>query len=304
MDQYQSVSLVSQPRTTIPQASNPTSQVINITPELANSLLQRNEMNRNLKVHQVAAYAAQMRQGNFKSMNGQTISIAGSLTTGKLIDGQHRLNAIIDAGVTLPFLVVTGLSNDVIPTIDTGAKRTVGDLFDMNGVTHGRNLSACISTYAKLCSRNDIEKVRKVDSGLVEYKLTPDAIYNMYFTMQKDADEVIEMSRDYWAKFRVLGPSQIGAMMLYTRLHSQFKDRADAEFWEPLFTGDRAIGMILVCRNLLIEELGLQKHKRSKPTELVNAIIKAYNTHFLTPTKMIKVSALTNNRTEKNYIFV
>jgi hypothetical protein len=294
------VALVSNPLVQV----TPTSQIVYITPEIAESLLQRNEMNRNVKPQHVATYAQQMREGKFLSLNGQTISVTGTLTNGRLADGQHRLLALIEAGVTLPFLVVTNLDSEVISTIDIGAKRSVGDLFDMNGIVHGRGLSACISTYARLFARNDVSKAKNIHGGLSEFKQTPDSIFRMYNTMKTDADEIINTSRIYWDKFRVLGPSQIGAMMLYTRIHSQFKDRAENEFWKPLFTGEGATGMVLVCRNVLISELGLQKHKRSKPSDLINIIIKAYNINFLTPTKAIKATALMNTKSDKNFIFV
>jgi hypothetical protein len=287
-----------------PVQGTPTQQIVYITPEIAQSLLERNEMNRNLKPQHVSTYAQQMKEGKFLSLNGQTISISGTLTTGRLIDGQHRLHAIIESQVTLPFIVVTNLSDDVISTIDIGAKRSVGDLFDMNGIVHGRGLSACISTYTRLDARNDTSKAKNVHGGLVEFKQTPDSIFRLYNTMKNDADEIINISRNYWDKFRVMGPSQVGAMMLYTRLHSQFKDRAENEFWKPLFTGEGATGMVLVCRNVLISELGLQKHKRSKPSDLINIVIKAYNIHFQTPTKIIKATALMNTKIDKNFIFV
>jgi len=273
-------------------ANQPTTQVINISPALADSLLQRNKLNRNLKKAQVATYAEQMRQGRFQSLNGQTISVAGNVVNGTLLDGQHRLTALIEAGVTLPFLVVSGLSEDVIPTIDIGAKRTAGDLFDMNKIQYGRILSAAISTYAKLVYRAENDK-RKIEGELSAYRLTPESIFHLYIKNSKDADEIVKLAFSFYEKFNIIGPSQIGGMMLYTRLHSVFKHRADAEFWKPLFTGENASGMVNVCRNYLINELGKPKYNRRSATELVNAIIKAYNTHFGMPTKTLKSTSLT-----------
>ncbi len=284
----------------------PTSQIINITPELAESLLQRNIQNRRVKDQQVSTYVAQMLAGIFQSLNGQTIGIAGSLTTGNLLDGQHRLLAIVKSGVTLPFLVVTGLPETVVSTIDIGAKRTTGDLFDMKGITNGRLMSATLATYARLCARNDSEKSRRLDGALNSYDVTPDNIYQMYQEHTADTDEMAITGRNYWEKFRILGASQVAGMMLYTRLHSQYGDRAQLEFWQPLFNGGAGcVGMVEVCRNMLIEQLGKVKHKRMNSTDLVNAIIKTYNTHFGTPNKMIKVYALTNqSKTDKNFIFI
>jgi len=280
------------------------SQIINITPELADNLLSRNDMNRNLKPHHVQTYAELMRNNNFQSLNGQTISISGSLTSGKLLDGQHRLTALIEANVTLPFLVVTGLPMDVFTTIDIGAKRTVGDMFDIKQVPYGRRIAPLIAFYARLRSRTENQKSRKVDGALVAYRLSSDDIYKLYASMKEDADELNKISIEYWEPFRIIGPSLIGGMMLYTRMHSIYRDRAENEFWKGLFTGKEADGMVLVCRNLLVAELSKTKDKRSSPTVLVDCIIKAYNTYFNTPDKIIRQSSLmSSSRIDKHFIF-
>lgn len=47
---------------------------------------------------------------------------------GALIDGQHRLSAIIEAGMPADLLVVRGLPNNAFMAIDNGIKRSMADL--------------------------------------------------------------------------------------------------------------------------------------------------------------------------------
>lgn len=47
---------------------------------------------------------------------------------GRLIDGQHRLTAIYCSGVTVPMNVTYGVDPDTFAVVDTGARRSAGDV--------------------------------------------------------------------------------------------------------------------------------------------------------------------------------
>lgn len=101
-----------------------------ITPAVAEALLQRNTINRPLNKNVVFRYARQMENGDWKS-NGEAIRIGAD---GTLLDGQHRLAAIVKTGLSIPLLVVSGLEKDVICTIDTGKPRSIADHLEIFGV--------------------------------------------------------------------------------------------------------------------------------------------------------------------------
>lgn len=72
-----------------------------ITPEKAMHLLQKNSHNRNLRAGVVKKYATDMRLGKWElSTDGITIN-----KDGELVNGQHRLNAVIESGCTVKMLV-------------------------------------------------------------------------------------------------------------------------------------------------------------------------------------------------------
>lgn len=100
-----------------------------ITPEIAKKYLAQNCNNRNIQPRRVMLLAEQMKNGTFQE-NGDTIRFNKA---GNLIDGQHRLNAIVKSGVTIPMLVVRGLENSV-NVIDRGKNRSVGDCLTMAGM--------------------------------------------------------------------------------------------------------------------------------------------------------------------------
>lgn len=66
-------------------------EVETITPELAADLLSRNMKNRPVSQQRVRKYMAAMVAGKWL-LNGEAIKIS---IDGRLIDGQHRLKAII-----------------------------------------------------------------------------------------------------------------------------------------------------------------------------------------------------------------
>lgn len=104
------------------------SSTITITPELAREYLAKNiDKNRPIRKAVVHAYAEQMKRGEWK-ITPQGISFDQK---GRLIDGQHRLMAIIESGAKVPMYVTTGVPVDRMLMIDCGAKRTPADILSI-----------------------------------------------------------------------------------------------------------------------------------------------------------------------------
>lgn len=118
------------------------SEVVTVSPGLAAELLRRNEDNRGIKAVKATQYASDMRAGRW-TFNGEPIIVSD---TGLLNDGQHRLMALIDANICLPFVIVFGVPRESRETVDQGGARTASDYLAMSGTQN-----ACIaSTIARL----------------------------------------------------------------------------------------------------------------------------------------------------------
>ncbi|WP_344008681.1 hypothetical protein [Nocardioides lentus] len=61
---------------------------------------------------------------------------------GKLLDGQQRLTALVQAQISTPMVVVRGLTPDVMPTVDAGAKRNYSDALKLTGEENTATLAA------------------------------------------------------------------------------------------------------------------------------------------------------------------
>lgn len=103
-------------------------QILMVTPEMAEQWLKLNTSNRRLRRWWAEALAAAMRRGEWLPTH-QGIAFAVS---GHLIDGQHRLIAIIKSGIAQQMLVVHGVPDKAFSVLDIGAKRSASDTTGLN----------------------------------------------------------------------------------------------------------------------------------------------------------------------------
>jgi hypothetical protein len=113
--------------------------VMEITPEIAKDLLgDDNDHQRHKSVSHVAFLANEMESGRWQ-MNGEPIIVSN---TGRVLDGQHRLTACIKCGKSFKTIVVSGVPDECFKTIDTGMKRTTGNILQMAGVPNANAMAA------------------------------------------------------------------------------------------------------------------------------------------------------------------
>lgn len=117
-----------------------------IGPEEAEVFLKLNKLNRNIRPRKVDEYAEMMHQGQWITDNGEPMVVIDR--NNELANGQHRMLAIIKAGITLHgCLVVRGASPMSRPTIDENIKRQFSDDLTMAGL---RNSHANASLFRKI----------------------------------------------------------------------------------------------------------------------------------------------------------
>lgn len=97
--------------------------VMQITPDLAAEFLKRNTGNRTIRKTAVNQYADDLRRGNWK-LTHQGVAISPS---GRLLDGQHRLSAIVQAGIAAQMVVALDVDEGAYAVIDRGKPRRLTD---------------------------------------------------------------------------------------------------------------------------------------------------------------------------------
>jgi hypothetical protein len=111
-----------------------------VTREAATDIKTLNVKNRPISEIRVATLRAKMVAGEFLQ-NGGTFSFDKDMHQ---LDGQHRNEAIWESGIPQHVTLICGLDREVMPTIDTGKKRTAADALALEGYTNPSILAAAV----------------------------------------------------------------------------------------------------------------------------------------------------------------
>jgi len=124
-----------------------------ITPEMAADMLSRNTHNfRKLSDSRAKAMAEVMARGQFKFNGVSVISIREDET---VRDGQTRLRACQLAGVPFTSIVYRG-SVEAEEDIDTGSKRSTGQVLQFHGVVNANSTAAAVKAAIALFEKGNV----------------------------------------------------------------------------------------------------------------------------------------------------
>jgi hypothetical protein len=192
----------------------PEMSVETLTPQDAKALLDANDSNRTVRKRLVITYARDMAAGRWQ-FTGEAIKVAED---GVLLDGQHRLMAIVESGTPIPMLVIRGLSHAAQAAMDTGAKRTAGDALSLRG----EKTSALLASVAKM-----------ILSDGSRLDVTPSTIELIEVV---EANDTLRWVLEHFPPFQLkhlTSPTVVG--YAYWRLH-QIDPFQAAEFFDRLTT--------------------------------------------------------------------
>lgn len=216
-----------------------------VNPEKAKAYLEKNLKNRNLRQNIVNNYAAQMKKGIWLEDNGDTIRISKS---GVLLDGQHRLSAIVKAGVSLKVTIAYDIADNAFEFIDIGTARHAGDVLSVSGVKRPNVIASIIKDYNGL--------KHGVSSGQKTIRLSNHEVLEIYKSDPSKFDFVSQKAMHLYSVCNgMVAPSDIGSYYLL------FKDYAPTrvdDFFEKLCTGADLSknSPVMMLRNKLIEVKG------------------------------------------------
>lgn len=156
------------------------SKIVTITPKIASEYLKFNISNRPIRKKFVDHLANEFLKGKY-IMSHQGIAFSED---GYLIDGQHRLLAIVKSGVTVDMLVSEGVVAEAFSVIDTGEKRQIGDeLSARYGIKSAHRICAIINKVAFLCLTDT-------------YRATIGSSLNMYYLLKESIDNILSVAPD------------------------------------------------------------------------------------------------------------
>jgi|SRR5215203_701474 len=244
------------------EAITPTVELKRVAPEDAEALLATNSHNRNLRPARVIQLANAMRRGEWE-VNGQTLKIASD---GTLIDGQHRLHAVVQSGIPIETLVMRNLPPEAQDTVDTGRKRRLADILKIEGYKDTHALAAAVNILHRY--RNGL-RIDYSQSG------APSPPQAMELIAQEP--QIIESVK----VARLLAKKVPGPIGVFAALHCVFvqidPDPAE-EFFEKLKEGDELEkgDPVLSLRNQLTRPQKDRGYTQS-PATVTGLTCKAFN---------------------------
>lgn len=175
-----------------------------ITPDLAREYLQKNIVNRNISIQHVRGLMKDIINNNWV-MSPQGISFNDE---GILIDGQHRLSAVIMANKPITSLVFFDVPKNVFTVLDTGKRRNAGDVLSIAAVKNCNNIASGIRTWDKV--RRGIYS----NAGSADINISNTSILDLYNFRPEFWQWAHKHSiKLYEASLRIVSPQIIFAMV-------------------------------------------------------------------------------------------
>jgi hypothetical protein len=133
------------------------SELVKVTPSLAEHFLSKNTLNRNISHSLVTKYSNDMSNGNWR-LTHQGIAFYND---DSVADGQHRLLAIIKARATIPMMVTYGLEKESSLGIDYHRPRSIVDGLKIGGFSDWIDFKhiALINTIAERKRLTSVESI-------------------------------------------------------------------------------------------------------------------------------------------------
>lgn len=117
------------------------SEVLIVHPAMAEAWLAARHPNRRMLAKRVDELAALMRQDGWH-LNGEPLIFDQD---GILLDGQHRLSALVQVGKPVPFLIVRGVRMDAQATLGQALQRSRADILAMHQQTNTKTLAGALA---------------------------------------------------------------------------------------------------------------------------------------------------------------
>jgi len=243
---------------------NPTAKVENIGPREAQQMLAQMGNNRSLSRSRVDSLAEGIDRGEWK-LNGETVIIDAD---GNVIDGQHRLHAIIKSKRSVPVVVVRGVRPDAIDTIDTGKSRSLINVLQLTGIGYAGRVGPVVSLILVSRKFNTFNLAGHQTRTIQEAE-----------ALLQDEPEIIGAVQkvDLWMTRSGIGRQAVVAALFYM---ASLVDESDADaFFQAVAYGEGLVASdpAYMIRSRMI----LDRTSRAKLTnqELAALIIKAWNAY-------------------------
>lgn len=235
------------------------------TPERAKSVLEtQNKKNRKIQDKTVRGYVHDMKNGKWL-ITGDPLKFD---TSDYMIDGQHRLSAVVHSGVTVNFAVIRGLEPEAQDVIDTGRRRTAGNMLELRGITHAAKIAAAARIGVAF------------DKGLLPTSMSrlPDCTHQEVVEWtEKHHESVLPVLAPSNLIYRAMGGSSAGILYAFHRLHlvdatATLQLLTDLNELKTAGKGDPRAALMK-----RLQVIGKDPRIKSTPSSTMFAVFRAWN---------------------------
>lgn len=203
-------------------------EIRTITPDQARALLKKNAVNRPLIASHLASLEADLKRGAMQ-LTHQGIAVS---STGKLLDGQHRLLAIANTGISARLLFSWDLPDSVFSVLDSGSKRSASDVLHADGAINTTAMAAAIRLFILWKQMPGLVWVGKLPKTYATNTTILEEYHRNDVAWQWAASTVVRNQKN-----RVLAPGPMGCLLYLAGTRGSFSAQYLETFCAELSSG-------------------------------------------------------------------
>lgn len=244
-------------------------QKVIMTPEWAKQLLEKNNQNRAPKVALIIKLRGDIRRGKWH-LTHQPIAVDKD---GCLIDGQHRLIAISQEGISVPLMLATDCDNESMIAVDTGNSRTVGDVLKISGMKNASLKASIAKLYLSFYDHPHV-----MWNGRNAYSIQT---LNDKISEFSCLDESVLMAKRYYYQFKQLNSSTIATFVLLAIDHNYTFEEIDGFLHKLSFGENVLVGEPIYAYRQFLININKSRYYNRKASQILLAdFIKVFNLHL------------------------
>jgi hypothetical protein len=252
---------------------------VTITPEYANELLRMNINNRNVRQTKVDALAASMKKGEWELSNDAITVSEGNI----LLNGQHRLMAVVQSGVPCEFILLTGVSDSSFDIMDTPTLRRVSDVLQRKGGSNTVRAEATISKYLAFLhdKENGYETLTRYDASSPASASTRREKIKAWEKLGEYVSKWLTfVDRAYTRGISLAPIAQVAALCMFLEIDMKHPEEKIKNFLEELFVADKVTNKTcLYVRKKLIRHK--MKSEILHKNDILRFVVRAWNDFLL-----------------------
>lgn len=174
-----------------PTDTSPNAELVHVTPAMASKWLEKNYDNRDQRKSRIDALATAMQNDQFVV----TTDCIGFDITGRLVNGQHRLEAVVKSEKSVWMLVAYNLSSNAFAFTDRGVGRTLSDITNKSKIQVA-NFRHALYGYAQ--TTNAKWKYLEANGELFKYLMTHNSLAEGWYTIDTEINKYPKARSPYF----------------------------------------------------------------------------------------------------------